>query len=457
MQKSNTDPSNTDPEKQSGADGLFTRLWNGLTAHGRTLRERRQQQWLAQAAETLYSELGEASGVSIARRILDRYAELPVEGKFDFLHLLATGFSTDTARIDTAVQAYLEHPGPESVQQLHQATESRRQELLRRLNFAPSGTSGLLHMREDVLRWLPEHPELAEVDADFEHLFHSWFNRGFLQLRPIDWHTPAVILEKIIRYEAVHEISGWGDLRRRLDPQDRKCFAFFHPTLTDEPLIFVEVALTQDIPDAIAPLLADGRLPISAKSARTAAFYSISNCQPGLKGVSFGNFLIKQVAVELMRDFPRLHTFVTLSPVPGFVPWLKRAHPAAPALIQLLARPDWHADTALVERLRPELQGYVAEYLLEAKNDAGRPADPVARFHLGNGAGIEYVRWLGDVSEKSLRNGAGFMVNYLYDLDNLVANHEAHVKHGTIFAAPRVRALRPEGSPLGGRTTQSRA
>lgn len=445
MQKSKTELS-----VQTRAGKLFTRLWDGITERGRTLRERRQQQWLAQAAETLYSELGEASGVSIARRVLDRYAELPAEGKLDFLHLLAAGFSTDAAHIDTAIRAYLENPDTVSAQQLHRATEPRRQELLRRLNFAPSGTARLLHMREDVLRWLPEHPELAEVDADFEHLFHSWFNRGFLQMRPIDWHTPAVILEKIIRYEAVHEISGWGDLRRRLDPQDRKCFAFFHPTLTDEPLIFVEVALTQDIPDAIAPLLAAERMPIDAKSARTAVFYSISNCQPGLKGVSFGNFLIKQVAEELMRDLPRLHTFVTLSPAPGFVSWLKRTHPDAPVLSHL-AQAHWHADAPLAEQLRPALHGYIAEYLLDAKNSAGRPADPVARFHLGNGAGIEYVRWLGDVSEKGLRNGAGFMVNYLYDLDNVVANHEAHVKHGTIFASPRVRALRTEGSPLGGR------
>lgn len=435
MQKSKTDTA-----LPARAGRLFTRLWQGITERGRSLRERRQQQWLAQAAETLYSELGEASGVSIARRMLDRYAALPAEGKLDFLMLLAVEFSTDTAQVDSAIRTYSANPGPVTAQQLHRATESRRQELLRRLNFAPSGTAGLLRMREDVLRWLPEHPELAEVDADFEHLFHSWFNRGFLQMRPIDWHTPAVVLEKIIRYEAVHEISGWGDLRRRLDPPDRRCFAFFHPTLADDPLIFVEVALTHDMPDAIAPLLADGRMPITAKSARTAVFYSISNCQPGLKGVSFGNFLIKQVAEELMRELPRLRTFVTLSPVPGFVSWLKRTHPESP-LLDDLAQPQWHADAGHAEKMRSPLQTLVAEYLLEAKNAKGRPVDPVARFHLGNGAGIEHVRWLGDVSDKGLRNGAGFMVNYLYDLDNVVANHEAHVNHGTIFAAHRVRAL----------------
>ncbi len=431
----------TDPSTQTGPGNLFTRLWKDITARSRTLREHRRQQWLSQAAETLYSEVGEASGVSIARRMLDRYAALPAEGKLDFLLLLAKTFSTDPARIDSAISAYKASPGPDTAQLLHGATESRRQELLRRLNFAPSGTASLLCMREDVMRWLPEHPELAEVDTDFEHLFHSWFNRGFLQLRPIDWHTPAVVLEKIIRYEAVHEIKGWGDLRRRLDPPDRRCFAFFHPTLVDEPLIFVEVALTHDIPEAIAPVLADGRDPINTDSARTAVFYSISNCQPGLKGVAFGNFLIKQVAEELMRELPRLRTFVTLSPVPGFVPWLKRSHSDSP-LLNDLGRPDWSADASVAETLRPGLQSLVVEYLLEAKNSKGRPADPVARFHLGNGASIEHVRWLGDVSTKGLGHGAGFMVNYLYDLEHVVANHEAHVKHGTIFAAHRVRALR---------------
>lgn len=434
---------------------MIARLWHGLAERGRTLRERRLQQWLVRAAETLRSELGEASGTSLARRILERYSALPPQGKLDFLQALATQFSIDATRLNAAIRDYTAHPDPATAQQLHAAAESRRQEVLRRLNFAPSGTAGLLRMREDVLELLPQHPVLGEVDADFEHLFHSWFNRGFLQLRPIDWHTPAVVLEKIIRYEAVHEISGWRDLRRRLDPPDRKCFAFFHPTLADDPLIFVEVALTEDIPDAIAPLLAEGRPPLDLKSARTAVFYSISNCQKALKGVSFGNFLIKQVAADLKRNFPQLRNFVTLSPVPGFTSWLKRTHPGIPEL-QQLAQPDWQSDPSVAARLRPQLQPLLAAYLFEAKNGAGRPADPVARFHLGNGACIEHVRWLGDVSEKGLRSGAGFMVNYLYDLDHIEANHEAHIKHGTIFASRQVRALRPERSPLGGHPEKSR-
>ena len=442
MQDSKPDTT-TDTASLPEGGNVFSRFWNGITERSRTLRERRLQQWLSQAAETLYSELGEASGVSIARRILDRYAALPDEGKLDFLQLLASEFSTDTTRLDAAIRTYQERPDAMTAQQLHHAAESRRQELLRRLNFAPSGTASLLHMREDVLRRLPDYPELGEVDDDFEHLFHSWFNRGFLHLRRIDWHTPAVVLEKIIRYEAVHEISDWHDLRRRLDPPDRKCFAFFHPTLSDDPLIFVEVALTQEIPDAIGPLLAGGRTALAPEDARTAVFYSISNCQPGLKGVSFGNFLIKQVAEELHRDFPRLHTFVTLSPVPEFVGWLRRTHPDAEVL-QAVAQVGWHTDIALVDRVRPALLGHVAEYLLEAKTADGRPADPVARFHVGNGASVEHVRWLGDISPKGLRNSAGFMVNYLYDLEHVVANSEAHAKHGTIIAAPHVRALRRE-------------
>lgn len=438
-------PKSTTDQPATTEAGLLTRLWNGLTARGKTVRERRRQNWLAEAVEKLYSELGEASGVALARRILDRYAALPPEGKLEFLQVLTARFAADPQRLDAAIRAYFADPHPAMIRQVHQASDSRRPELLRRLNFAPSGTASLLRMREDVIDRLKNHPELAEIDADFEHLFHSWFNRGFLQLRPVDWHTPAVILEKIIRYEAVHEISGWGDLRRRLDPPDRKCFAFFHPTLADDPLIFVEVALTHDIPDAIAPLLADGRVPINPRSARTAVFYSISNCQRGLRGVSFGNFLIKQVAAELKRDFPQLRTFVTLSPVPGFTGWFRRNHADSP-LLRELEQPGWQGDAAAAETLRPAMLDHAASYLLEAKNGAGRPLDPVARFHLGNGASIEMIRWLGDPSPKGMQNAAGLMVNYLYDLDNIEANHEAHVKHGTIFASPRVRAMRGKRS-----------
>ena len=211
--------------------------------------------------------------------------------------------------MEQAIAAWREKPSADAAAEVHAASEPRRQELFRRLNLAPGGTAALVRMREQLMDVLDHRDDLAAVDDDFVHLFSSWFNRGFLVLRRIDWSTPAIVLEKIIRYEAVHEIHGWDDLRRRIDPPDRRCYAFFHPALVDEPLIFVEVALTRDIPDAIAPILATGREVVEADKMRTAAFYSISNCQRGLAGVSFGNFLIKQVVEEISRELPKLSTF----------------------------------------------------------------------------------------------------------------------------------------------------
>ena len=260
----------------------------------------------------------------------------------------------------------------------------------------------------------------VSLDSDFEHLFASWFNRGFLVLRPIDWTTPAHILEKIIRYEAVHEIADWDELRRRIEPPDRRCFAFFHPALLDEPLIFVEVALTAGIAAAIQPILADGREPVAARAATTAVFYSISNCQKGLAGVTFGNFLIKQVVEDLAREIPSLKTFVTLSPVPGFRTWLDRERGAdAPQgltredveALRLLDSDDWRGDKAKCEAVRRAMIPAAAAYFLRAKNERGRPLDPVARFHLGNGARLERLNFLGDTSKKGLRQSYRLMVN----------------------------------------------
>jgi malonyl-CoA decarboxylase len=305
-------------------------------------------------------------------------------------------------------------------------------------------------MREDVLKLITTHPDLAAVESDFVHLLSSWFNRGFLEIRRIDWTTPAHVLEKVIRYEAVHEIASWSDLQRRLEPPDRRCFAFFHPALTDEPLIFVEVALTSAIPPSIAPLLATGRRPIAPQSARTAVFYSISNCQVGLKGVSFGNFLIKQVAEELKRELPSLRTFITLSPVPGFRAWLDTERAAASSAIlkasdrralEVLDRAEWPADPAAVKRVRPTLQAAIAHYFLTVKNRSGKPADPVARFHLGNGARLERINWMGDNSPKGLRQAAGFMVNYRYDLGQVERNHEAYASRAEVVASQAVHRM----------------
>ena len=401
---------------------------------------------LGALAEGLLSERGEASGVARARELLGAYTSASAEVKLQFLILLAERFGADPKKIDQAIAQYVADPGPELARQLHESAEARLQELLRRLNLAPGGTAVLVRMRADVLRKIPGHPELKRIDADFKHLFVSWFNRGFLILKRINWSTPAAILEKIIQYEAVHEINGWAELRGRLDPPDRKCFGFFHPTLVGEPLIFVEVALTRAIPAAIAPLLDPARLPIDPKRATTAVFYSISNCQSGLQGVSFGNFLIKQVVDELRREMPHLKTFVTLSPVPGFAQWLGRDAKAMLSepeqeILKALAEPDWHRAPDAGTLLQPVLSKAIATYLLSAKHSSGKPRDPVARFHLKNGASLERVNWLGDVSPKGLREAAGFMVNYLYDLDEIENNHEDFAHNSAIASSRHVRNL----------------
>jgi malonyl-CoA decarboxylase len=301
-------------------------------------------------------------------------------------------------------------------------------------------------MRADLLGMMNGHTDLAALDRDVSHLLSSWFNRGFLVLRRIDWSTPANILEKIIRYEAVHEISDWDDLRRRIDPVDRRCYAFFHPAMVDEPLIFVEVALTETIPGAIAPLLAVDRQHLPIEKARTAVFYSISNTQRGLGGISFGSFLIKQVVEELRRETPKLDTFVTLSPVPGFMPWVKQDKdlPLSDEDREMLKRlddPSWFENPETTAQLRAVIEPLAAYYFLKARTPKGKLIDSVARFHLGNGARLERINWLGDLSPKGLRESAGVMVNYLYRLDDIEKNHEAYANDGEVVASGAVKKL----------------
>ncbi len=279
---------------------------------------------LVDLCEELLSGRGEASGVALASEILARYGELTSGSRVAFFESLASNFGPDHERLAAAIETWRAGPTDVTAAGVHMAAEPRRQELLRRLNLAPGGTAALVRMREQLLDALARRDDLAAVDRDFVHMFSSWFNRGFLVLRRIDWSTPASILERIIRYEAVHRINGWDDLRRRIDPPDRRCYAFFHPALVDDPLIFVEVALTREIPGAIDPILTVNGEPAEPQQPTTAVFYSISNCQRGLSGVSFGNFLIKQVAEEIAREYPKLTRFVTLSPVPGFAGWLRR-------------------------------------------------------------------------------------------------------------------------------------
>src|SRR5882762_8490547 len=313
-------------------NAFFSDLLASISERGRTLLRRagpsdtkQDASGLVELCEALLSGRGEASGTAMAREVLDRYRNLDEAGRLSFFETLAKAYGPDREKLSQAIESWRAQPTDEDASDLHFASEPRRQELIRQLNRAPGGTSELVAMRADLLGAMNGHKDLAALDRDVVHLLASWFNRGFLVLRRIDWSTPANILEKIIRYEAVHEIRDWNDLRRRIDPADRRCYAFFHPALVDEPLIFVEVALTESIPGAIAPLLAEDRRPVPIERARTAVFYSISNTQRGLGGISFGSFLIKQVVEELRRELPKLENFVTLSPVPGFMQWLKQA------------------------------------------------------------------------------------------------------------------------------------
>src|ERR1700744_1678303 len=314
------------------SNAFFSDLLSSISERGRTLLRRagssddkQDASDLLELCEALLSGRGEASGTAMAREVLDRYHHLDKVGRLSFFGDLARNYGPDRERLAQAIEAWRAQPNDDDASDLHFASEPRRQELIRRLNRAPGGTGELVAMRADLLSAMKGHQDLAALDRDVVHLLASWFNRGFLVLRRIDWSTPANILEKIIRYEAVHEIRDWDDLRRRIDPADRRCYAFFHPALADAPLIFVEVALTETIPNAIAPLLAVDRKAVAIERARTAVFYSISNTQRGLGCISFGNCLIKQVVEELRRELPKLDTFVTLSPVPGFMAWLKDA------------------------------------------------------------------------------------------------------------------------------------
>jgi malonyl-CoA decarboxylase len=438
---------------------FFGEMLNSITERGRALldrtRDRRgdaaeRSETLAELCEELLTGRGEASGVALAEDILAKYAKLTTGPRIAFFEALANRFGPDRERLDAAIAAWQAEPSDKTAAVIHRTAEARRQELLRRLNLAPGGTAALVRMREQLLDALDHRDDLKAVDADFVHLFSSWFNRGFLVLRRIDWSTPAMILEKLIRYEAVHRIRSWDDLRRRIDPPDRRCYAFFHPALVDEPLIFVGVALTRDIPDAIAPILSVQREGAELNKVATATFYSISNCQRGLAGVSFGNFLIKQVVQEISHENPRLKTFVTLSPAPDFASWLDRERksensqaltPEDRTALEGLDRQGWWQLPQFREPIQEPLLRAAAWYYLRAKNRRGLPQDAVARFHLGNGARLERLNWLADGSENGIAQSYGIMVNYLYDLDDIEKNHEAYAGGHRVVASSAVRRL----------------
>ena len=424
--------------------------------------EDRSEEDIRELCLSLLRTKGEASVVTLARRTLDAFARLDADGREAFFEFLRTDLGAEPEILDAALERYRASPDPETAAALAAAAEPRRHELLRLMNTAPDGTRDILAMRVALLDVLPRRPELKLVDDDFVHMLRSWFNRGFLDLHRIDWRTPALVLEKIIAYEAVHQILDWEDLRRRLEA-DRRCFGFFHPSLPDEPLIFVEVALCKGLAGSVTDLLFGEVDP--HVDADTAIFYSISNCQRGLAGVSFGNFLIKQVVRELAAENPRLRRFATLSPAPGFRKWLTReaqegrltvGQGGEETALDGIETPDWPAEHAPGEHLRAELSRLCAHYLLRAKR-GNHPLDAVARFHLRNGARLERINWMSDPSPTGLAQSAGMMVNYIYDEADVVANHEAYVNEGRVAHSRAVASLAGSGKERSRRAGDVRA
>jgi malonyl-CoA decarboxylase len=408
---------------------------------------------------------GEVSARQRAAKLGDTYLRLDDEGRHEFLRLIALEFGPDPKAVAAAHAKYQDSVG--TLQQwdaegdLRVAMRSSRIRILTQFNALPQGVKFLVDLRADLQRYLEHDPELAVLDRELEGRLTAWFDVGFLELSRITWNSPAALLEKLIQYEAVHEIRSWSDLRNRLD-SDRRCYAFFHPRMPMEPLIFVEVALTKGLAGNIQALLDESAPVFDTRRAETAIFYSISNTQKGLRGVSFGNFLLKRVIDDLKRDYPRLKTFATLSPIPHLRAWLS-ANPevlqaaVAPAEMAricaaaglapgpgqvrgILAGDDWHTKTALARALRAPLLRATARYLMDAK-DKGRPFDLVARFHLGNGARIERLNWLADTSPKGLNQSLGLMVNYLYNPDAIEEHVEAFVSEGAIAAVSDIRRL----------------
>jgi malonyl-CoA decarboxylase len=424
----------------------------------------RLRQELQECAEALG---GEVSTRQRAARLAQSYLGLDDAGRHAFLRMIALEFGPDPARIARAHEAYQEAVGTpaqwESEAQLRTAMRSSRIRILTQFNAIPQGVKFLVDLRADLLRFLREDEELRALDRELEARLTAWFDVGFLELVRLNWSSPAALLEKIVEYEAVHEISSWKDLKNRLD-SDRRCYAFFHPRMPMEPLIFVEVALLEGLADNVQTLLDVGAPLADSTRATTAIFYSISNTQAGLRGVSFGNFLLKRVVDDLKRDFPKLKTFATLSPMPGLTRWAARNRETVLAQFAagdwkrlaeagivgaederleaaLTGAGSWHTDAALAKALREPLLRAAAGYLLQARHEDGGPVDPVARFHLGNGARIERLNWLADTSDKGLSQSWGIMVNYLYDPDRIEDNVEAFARNGQVDAASAVRRL----------------
>ena len=391
-----------------------------------------------QAVAAVLSATGEVSSLVYAENLLNVIETLDdVELVKLLCHLLDT-HDINAQALTNAAASYATSPSIEGIDIIANMAEPRWAELFRRLNATTNGTVRLVHFRERLRSLMRNHPDFQRIDSGLVRLLRNWFNPGFLVLEPIDWSTPANILEKIIAYEAVHEITSWEDLRARLAPEDRRCFAFFHPAMPNEPLIFVEVALTTDIPQRIDNVLALNRDADAANAATTAVFYSISNCQSGLAGISFGNFLIKRVASQLRQELPNLSRFVTLSPVLGLMKWMKTVKPGLASKFTDIDEGFWSEEAG---KLQTEFTRAALEYLTVSDRRDGLPNDPVARFHLGNGAFLEQINYGGDRSPKAVAQAGGLMVNYRYDLDVVEKNHEEFNETKAVPLSSNVKAL----------------
>ena len=442
MSESVHTPTEAEPTPVSGLGGLLSSVIN---AGKDILAKRRHAAAIAPSSDLLTKcqqllhHRGEASGLALACEVIADFQALDDANRLLFFEALASEFDVSSEAVLAAARDYETMPSAENISALSRAVEAPRVKLFRRMNMAPEATAVLVKLRGDLLRSLPENPHLKPVESDLKHLFISWFNRGFLELRTIDWNSPASVLERIIQYESVHEIRGWEDLRSRLR-ENRMCFAFFHPAMPDDPLVFVEVALTSGVPTAIAPLIDKTAEPANLKDLDTVVFYSISNCHPGLAGVSFGNFLIKQVVEEVGKRHPKAKRYVTLSPVPGFCKWLAAENSASALDIhELRSLAKVHGTDTTDPRWEAAL-GLCARYLVRERSQ-DLALDPVARFHLGNGASLHAIHWAADLSDKGLQQSAGMMVNYLYDLDSIEENHDAYFDQGEVAISRAVARL----------------
>ncbi|MDA7692956.1 malonyl-CoA decarboxylase [Alphaproteobacteria bacterium] len=383
--------------------------------------------------DNVSSAKGEVSALGYAEILMQHCEHLSDNDLLDFFKLIRDNYEISTKDLSVAIESYKTEQSSNNLINLLKLSEPKRREIFRRCNGISRGTIRLVNIRKRLLKLLKNNSELKAVDHDMVYLFKNWFNRGFLILRPINWETPAHILEKIIAYEAVHQINSWDELRARLAPKDRRCFAFFHPAMQDEPIIFVEVALMKGIPSKIEDVLREKRDILDPEETSVAVFYSISNCQKGLAGISFGNFLIKQVANDLNLEFKNLKKFITLSPVPGFRKWIRNKSPKVDIKLEKCVTDEHFLKN------HDLIMHHVGNYFMKSDRPDGLPNDPVARFHLGNGASLEQVNFLGDSSKNGKSLSAGIMVNYLYDLDKVEKNHELLISEKKINVSKLVK------------------